>query len=815
MLFADIILPLALPKRTYTFSVSTDLERYIHVGQRVEVPFGKSKLYSGIVERVHDEVPSYKVKEIISVLDELPVISSEQIRLWDWIASYYCATLGEVMLAALPGNMKLSSETRITFNTEYTDDLLELSADEYLVAEALQLQPEITIEDVRKILNRKTVLPIIQKLLHRGVLFLREELQEKYKPRKVVAIRWCEPYKSNPDTIKDAFDLAKTEPQVNILMAFVQLVRNQPFIKKKELLNAAGTSDAPLKSLVKLGVLDMYEREVSRVGDYREELMGIGSLSEHQSKALSEINQHFIAGKKVVLLQGVTGSGKTQVYIELIRETILQGGQALYLLPEIALTTQIVGRLQKVFGGDIGIYHSKINANERVEAWNSAATGKPVILAARSGLFLPFQNLQLIIVDEEHDASFKQYDPAPRYHARDAAIYMGSTGNANVLLGSATPAVESYHNAMTGKYGFVEMKQRFGGVEMPDIQVVDLKDQQKKKLMHGIFSNTLIEALKETIANGEQAILFQNRRGYAPILECETCGWGSTCQNCDVSLTYHKFQHTLRCHYCNFKADVPETCPACGSGRLVMLGSGTEKIEDDLKIFLPTARIARMDLDTAGTKNNMTALLNEFEDRELDILVGTQMVSKGLDFENVALVGVLSADQIVRFPDFRSGERAFQLITQVSGRAGRKKKRGKVLIQAYATTHPVVLDVLDNNYQRFIERELAEREAFRYPPFIRLIHLNIQHKDDKVTSAAAAYLTAILRDKLGPQRVLGPVIPPVGRIRNYYHQNIMLKLEKSGDLVPRTKQLIKYCTELLVGKQGWSQVRVAVDVDPA
>jgi primosomal protein N' (replication factor Y) (superfamily II helicase) len=814
MPFAEVILPLALPNRTYTFSVPSELDGVLRVGQRVEVPFGKSKLYSGIIERLHDMAPPYKVKEIVATIDEVPLLAEAQLKFWDWIADYYCSTLGEVMLAALPGNMKLSSETRIVFNQEYTDDLLELSADEYLVAEALQLQPDVTIEDVRKILNRKTVLPVVQKLIHRGVALVREELQEKYKPRKIAAIRWCEPYKSNPDLLREVFDVAKSEAQVKILMAMVQLGRNQPFLKKREVLKAAGVSESPLTSLGKMGILEVYEREVSRIGDYQEELVGIGQLSKEQSEALGAIHRHFMEGKKTVLLHGVTGSGKTQVYIELIRQTILQGGQVLYLLPEIALTTQIVGRLQRVFGGDIAVYHSKINDNERVEVWSGAASGRPIVLAARSGLFLPFQNLQLIIVDEEHDPSFKQYDPAPRYNARDAAIYLAATSKANVLLGSATPAVESYFNAKTGKYGLVELNNRYGGLEMPEMDIVDLRDQQRKRTMHGIFSGTLIEHLKTAIEAGEQAILFQNRRGYAPVLECDTCGWVSQCQNCDVSLTYHKHQHALRCHYCNFRADVPETCPACGSGKLMMLGAGTEKIEDELKIFLPEARIARMDLDTAGSKSGLSALLQDFEDREIDVLIGTQMVSKGLDFENVALVGVLSADQIVRFPDFRSGERAFQLITQVSGRAGRKKKRGKVLIQAYATEHPVVKDVLDNDFQRFMARELEERQTFNYPPFSRLIHINIQHKDDKVAAAAAAYMAALLRDKLGAKRVLGPVIPPVGRIRTYYHQNIMLKLEKTGNLVGQTKQLLRKSTEMIVGKPGWSTVRVAVDVDP-
>ncbi len=814
MLYADIILPLALPNRTYTYLVPDDLEQDMAVGIRVEAPFGQSKLYSGIVARLHDQAPPHRVKSIAAIIDDLSVVTAKQLQLWDWIATYYCCTLGEVMSAALPGNMKLTSETKLTANPAYTDDLHELSADEYLIAEAIHLQPEISIDDARKILNKKTVLPVIQKLLHRGVLLIREELHEKYKPRKVTAVRWCEPYRSDPDSIKTVFDIAKNEQQVQVLMAYIQLSRSQPVVTKRELLRKTGTSDSPLSTLAKNNILEVYDREVSRIADYQAELTGIGALSALQSKALSEINHHFSSGKKVVLLQGVTGSGKTQIYIEMIRETLLQGGQALYLLPEIALTTQIVSRLQKVFGGDIAVFHSKINSNERVEIWREVAAGKPVVLAARSGLFLPFSNLQLVIVDEEHDPSFKQYEPAPRYHARDTAIYLASQTGANVLLGSATPGVESYYNAQTGKYGLVELKERFGGLQMPEIETIDLKEQHKKKQMHSIFSKPLIDALKLAIENGEQAILFQNRRGYAPVLECQICAWTSMCKNCDVSLTYHKHHHRLRCHYCNYHTEVPEVCPACGSGKITMMGFGTEKIEDELKIFLPEARIARMDLDTAGTKNNLLALLSDFEEREVDILVGTQMVTKGLDFENVALVGVLSADQLVRFPDFRSGERAFQLITQVAGRAGRKKKRGKVLIQAYATNHPVVLDVLDGDFQRFINREMEERKTFQYPPFVRLIHLTIQHKDDKITAAAAAFLASRLRGKLGPERVLGPVLPAVSRIRNYYAQNIMLKLEKNNAMLTGAKQLIKMAGEELVGKPGWSQIRVVVDVDP-
>lgn len=813
MTFANIILPLALPKRTYTYLVPDELVGQIQPGLRVEVPFGQNKLYSGLVESVHTQEPSYRVKPIFAVLDEVEVVTRLQFELWNWLADYYCCTLGEVMSAALPGHLKLSSETKLVFSPHFGDDFSGLDADEYLVAEALHLQNEISVDDARKILNRKTVFPVVQRLLQKGVLFLREDLQEKFKARKVIAVRLAEPYRSQPDLMRKAFDaVEKLERQTEVLLAFVHLARAQTFVRRSELLKKAAASDSSLQSLVKKGILELYEREVSRIAGYEDETTGADVLSEGQMQVLHQINTQF-SDKNVVLLHGVTGSGKTRVYIELIREVMLQGGQALYLLPEIGLTTQIVSRLQRVFGGDIAVYHSKINYNERVEVWRSAAEGKPLLLAARSGLFLPFQNLQLIIVDEEHDPSFKQYDPAPRYNARDTAIYLAQLYGAKVLLGTATPSIESYFNAHSGKYGLVEMFERFGGMEMPEMKAVDLREQLKTKQMQGIFSPPLLDALKTAIANGEQAILFQNRRGYSPILECQVCGWTAQCKHCDVSLTYHKFSDTLRCHYCGYQQKPVAVCPACGSGKVSMLGFGTEKIEDELKLALPEARIGRMDLDTAGTKNSLSNLLNDFEEKRLDVLVGTQMVTKGLDFDNVGVVGVLGADQLIRFPDFRAGERAFQLLTQVAGRAGRKNKRGKVLIQAYNTGHPVLLEVLKNDFQGFWQRELQERQTFRYPPFIRLIQLTLQHKDEKVVREAAIVFARALRTALG-ERVLGPVQPHVPRVRNYYGQILLLKLEKHAPLILQAKQVIRQTTETVVGKPGWSQLRVAVDVDP-
>ncbi len=812
-MFADIILPLALPKRTYTYYVPDELASAVQPGMRVEVPFGKSKLYSGVVERVHDQKPEYRVKGVLAVLDDVAVVNARQLQLWDWLAEYYCCTLGEVMIAALPGHLKLSSETKLVHNPDYGDDFSELDNEEYLLAEALLLQNEITIDDVRKILNKKTVFPTVHRLLLKGVLSLREDLQEKFRPKKVIAVRLAEPYRSDQELLRPVLDeLEKTERQMEALLAYLHLSRNRPWVRRQEVIDKAGVSESSLRTLVKKEVLEFYEREISRVAGFEDELVEAGELSAQQRRALTEIHAQF-RDKNTVLLHGVTGSGKTRVYLELMREVLLQGGQVLYLLPEIGLTTQIITRLQRVFGADVVVYHSKINTNERVEVWRAAAAGKPVLLAARSGLFLPFQNLQLVIVDEEHDPSFKQYDPAPRYNARDTAIYLAALYGAKVLLGTATPAVETYYNAQSGKYGLVEMMERFGGLELPEMITIDLREQHKTRQMQSIFAPALIDALKTALGNGEQAILFQNRRGYSPILECQLCGWNAQCRNCDVSLTYHKFSNRLRCHYCGYQQEPATVCPACGSGKIGLLGFGTEKIEDELKLFLPEARIGRMDLDTAGTKTSLAAILNDFEEKRFDILVGTQMVTKGLDFDNVAIVGVLGADQLIRFPDFRSGERAYQLLTQVAGRAGRKHKRGLVLVQAWNPAHPVLQEALRGDFQGLFARELAERKEFHYPPFFRLIHITLQHKDDKVVLQAATLFGKLLRQKLG-ERVLGPVQPHIPRIRNYYGQNIMLKLEKSAPVIRAAKEMIRQVSETVTSKPGWSQVRVGVDVDP-
>ena len=811
--YADIILPLALPKRTYTYAVPDSVADIVRPGIRVEVQFGRNKVYSGLVEKIHENKPDYAVKPIISVLDEISMVSLRQLELWDWMAQYYCSSLGEVMSAALPGRLKLSSETRIVRNDNFGDNFSDFDDEEYLIAEALLIQKEISVDDARKILNKKTVFQVIQRLLNRGVLYLREDLQEKYQSRKVTGVRMGPRLRGQESLMREVFEeLQSRDRQLEIMMAFLVLEKSRPFVRKRELLDRAEATDSTLRTLVKKGILEFYDQEVSRLGGFGSEVAEADALTSQQEQALAEIDIHF-DHKNVVLLSGVTGSGKTRVYVELIQQAVREGGQALYLLPEIALTTQIISRLQKVFGDDVIVYHSKINSQERVEVWKAAQAGKSVILAARSGLFLPFRNLKLIVVDEEHDPSFKQYDPAPRYHARDAAVYLAGLYGAKTLLGTATPSLETWHNVLSGKYGLVEMKERFSGVEMPDISVVDLREQLKTRQMQSIFSKPLLEKLTQTIANGEQAILFQNRRGYAPVLKCEVCDWNAMCRHCDVSLTYHKLTNRLRCHYCGYTDNPAVVCPACGSGKLSLKGFGTEKIEDELRIFLPDARIARMDMDTAGARSGLVALLNDFEERRIDILVGTQMVTKGLDFENVGFVGVLAADSLTRFPDFRAGERAFQLLTQVAGRAGRKKKRGQVLIQAYDPGHPVITEVLKHDFDTFVKRELAERQEFHYPPYYRLIHLELRHKDPQTVNAAAAWFAAALREKLG-ERVLGPVIPNIARVRGAFGQDIMLKLEKKADILNGSKQLIRQITELMNGKPGFSQVVVSVDVDP-
>lgn len=811
--YVEVILPLAIPK-AYTYSVPEELVKEIGFGLRVEVQFGRNRLYTALVINTAAHSPeAYRPKPILSVIDERPIIKPAQLKLWRWIADYYCCTLGEVMNAALPANFKLSSETRLTLSPFFQDDYKELDDKEYLIAEALMIQNEISIEDVRGILGQKTIYPIVKRLLDKKVIYLKEDLKNKYKPKKVMCVRLQEPFASQPELLNEAFEaLARSTRQVEALMAYVQLSKRQPFVRRPDICKMAKVDSSVIHGAVKKGVFELYERQISRLGGYEEETVEARELSEQQKRALKEIEECFVE-KQVVLLDGVTGSGKTRVYVELMKAALQKGEQVLYLLPEIALTTQITSRLQKLFGDDIVVYHSRFSNNERVEMWNSILDGKPAALGARSALFMPFQKLGLVIVDEEHDPSFKQNDPNPRYNGRDAAIYLASLHGAKVVLGTATPSIESYQNALTGKYGLVKMPERFGGMQLPETTIVDAKAELLQRKMQSHFTTHLIEELKSALGRGEQAILFQNRRGYAPTYRCNTCNWVSECIHCDVSLTYHKFQNFLKCHYCGYNTQLPKACPACGDRQLKLQGFGTEKIEDELKIYLPKAKISRMDFDTVRTKNALVKIINDFEERRIDILVGTQMVTKGLDFENVGVVGILSADQLMHFPDFRANERAFQLMLQVSGRAGRKHKRGKVLIQAFNTAAPVLTDVLNNDFKTFFEREILERRQFRYPPFHRLIRITLKHKKPKVLQEGTKVFDHFIKARLG-EWVVGPAAPYVSRVRSYYLMDFMVKLERNSYKIKHAKEVIWEAIYHLQQSEGLSGVRVSVDVDP-
>ncbi len=809
--FVSVILPLAIPK-TYTYGVPDHLKKDIEFGRRVEVPL-KNKLYSGLITELYQDVLlEYKTKNILSVIDDEPIIHEYQYAFWKWIADYYSCTIGEVMHVALPGGLRLGSETKLLIHDDFNDDLSDLTDNEYIVAEALTIRNELTIEEVKDILDRKTVYPLIRSLLDKRVVKLKEELIAKYKPKRIGFMKLASEYESDKQKLVEAFEkIKRSEHQTNALLAFVSLSGGSFEVPRSSIYEMSGASIGALKSLEKKGVVELFDKDVSRL-IYEASDGELPDLSEEQVRALGEIECHFDE-KKIVLLHGVTGSGKTRVYMELIQQAIDNGKQVLYLLPEIALTTQIVARLKHIFGKDVGVFHSRMNNHERVELWKDAIIGKKIILGARSSLFLPFPNLDLIIVDEEHDPSYKQSDPNPRYNARDAAVYLAKKLDAKILLGSATPSLESYLNTQEKKYALVEMRERHGGVSMPEIEIVDIGRAKKSGKVNGFFTNHLIDAIKVALVNKEQILLFQNRRGYAPSLQCNICGWKGECKNCDITLTYHKFFDELRCHICGFRNKNPHECPACGNDALEEVGFGTEKIEDEIQKLFPEAKIKRMDYDTVRTKNAYQKILEDFGSREIDVLVGTQMITKGLDFDNIAIVGVINADSTLKFADFRAGERAFQLLTQVAGRAGRRKKRGKVVIQTYTPEHPVIQEIISNNYQKFFRREAQERKRFIYPPFFRMINIQLKHKKPRVVQDAARYMALQLKSALG-NRVVGPAEPGIARVKGYYRQNITVKIEKKANSIKVAKSQILHQKSVLKSSDGYKSVGVKIDVDP-
>ena len=819
-LFVNVLLPLPVAGY-FTYRVPFDLNESVETGKRVVVQFGKKKVYTALIHSITENAPLVETKYILGVLDLHPIANQFQFMLWEWIASYYCCTVGEVMNAALPAALKLASESKIRIVPGLEISTKILSEKEYNLLRALKENGALSITDASRFADLVKIIPLIHNLIEKGYIVTEEEIHERFTPKTLSFIKLTDAY-NNDEQLQQLYDkLEKKAPkQLDLLIEYIQLSKvmsNNPVeVSRKELFARIDDAATKFKALERKGVFEEYDKEISRL-NYRKATHSANSieLTPEQQRAFTEITASF-TNKNVTLLHGVTSSGKTEIYIKLIRQMLDEGKQVLYLLPEIALTTQIINRLQKYFGNDVGVYHSRYNENERVEIWQHVAgTGSQtfkILLGARSAMFLPFNNLGLIIIDEEHDASYKQYDPAPRYNARDAAVFLASMHNAKVLLGSATPAVESFYNAGLGKYGYTSLSERFGGLLLPQVKLVNLKEEHSKKTMQSIFSSALIREVEAALATNEQVILFQNRRGFSLHIDCDNCNWIPHCVQCDVSLVYHKKQNQLRCHYCGYTTRIPDKCPDCGHTHLVMKGFGTEKIEEELSLIFPKARIARMDLDTTRSRFAHQKLIAAFEERKVDILVGTQMVTKGLDFDNVSLVGILNADSLLSYPDFRAFERGFQLMAQVAGRAGRKNKQGKVMIQAFNPSHPILGMVLHHNYEAMYQSQMIEREKFNYPPFCRIVQLSLRHVSADLINKAADELAKTLRGLFG-KRVLGPEYPNVSRIRNQYLKNILLKFEK-GIPLPKAKDEIKKAIMKLNAHPDYKSVRVVIDVDP-
>ncbi|MET0462928.1 MAG: primosomal protein N' [Chitinophagaceae bacterium] len=820
--YADIVIPLALP-RTYTWSVPPQMEEQLKIGMRVEVNLGKNKKYAGVVKRIHKEKPEWgDPKEILNILDGAPVVYEQQLQLWEWISSYYMCSEGEVMAAALPAHFKLSSETVLVYNEEYGDDFSALDTDEFIVGEALLIKKELKLNEVQQLLDSSHVYPVINRLIQKRVCFVWEALKEAYTARKETYVVLNPQYDNEEELaqlLNDDRRLQRAEKQMELLLSYLHLIRTSGEVTKAELLKKSNATDAQLKGLVEKKILWIEKRVVDRLPILAKDIKIDFELTPAQQKAYEEVRGSF-AEKPVCLLHGITSSGKTQIYIKLIEEYVRKGQQVLYMLPEIALTSQIVRRLQKHFGGYIGIYHSKFSQNERVEIWNKIKSGEmKVVLGARSAIFLPYSDLGMVICDEEHDTSYKQQDPAPRYNGRDSAVYLASLfrqgaqkKGARVLLGSATPSLETYYNAVSGKYGLVELMQRFGDVQLPPIQLIDTKTIMQKDRSKIMLSPQLVKGIQEVLDREQQVILFQNRRGYTPYQVCRVCAWIPQCKYCDVSLTFHKLSNKLVCHYCGTNYPPLHTCAACGSHEFVQKNFGTEKIEEILQETFPKYRVARMDIDTVRGKNAHDVMIQQFEQRRIDILVGTQMVVKGLDFENVDLVGILDADGLLHFADFRVNERAFQLMEQVSGRAGRRQSTSNVMIQTSQPNHPVLAYVKQHNYRKMFEDELVKRKHFFYPPFSRIIQLTFRHKIKGILDAAAHQFTNALKARYN-DFLVGPAEPIVGRVRNQFLMELLIKLPKDNQTILNCKRDIMEQVALLHQDSRFKSVIVVPDVD--
>ncbi len=814
--YVEVLLPLHLPG-TYTYRVPRELNGEVSVGKRVVVQFGQKRMYSALVRRIHTEAPKWRTKYILSVLDERPLVAERQMLFWEWMAAYYMCYPGDVMAVALPAGMKLASESAVSIHPDFDGDLSRLTKYELQVVNLLTEYSTMKLDDISRAIGVQKIMPLMRGMIEREVVMMDEELRERFKPRKSTYVRLSEAYAGEEAQRRlfDDLEAKKRTKQVDLLMQYMQMSGfGKELVPKRDLPQVSA-----LQTLIKNGVLVTEEREESRLEHFdADSLVPVESikLNEEQQAAYSLLSSP-LSPHTTHLLHGVTSSGKTEVYIKLIDEQVRAGKQVLFLLPEIALTAQIINRLRRYFGDKVGVYHSRFSASQRVEVWRRTATDNEearyqVLLGARSAVFLPFRDLGLVIVDEEHDASYKQQDPAPRYHGRDAAVYLAHLWGAHTVLGSATPSIESYHNAMEGKYGLAVMAHRYGGFNLPKVEVVDMKTATRQGEVHGHFSDKLLRAIRDALAARQQVILFQNRRGFSLRLECDDCHHIPQCVHCDVSLVYHKATNSLRCHYCGYSIPVPEECPACHSTHLRMTGIGTERVEEDLQIMFPEARVARMDLDSTLQKNQYIELLNDFAQRRIDILVGTQMVTKGLDFEHVSVVGIVNADNLINYPNFRSFERAYQQMTQVSGRAGRHGDAGQVIIQTYNPGHHILQKVEDNDYEGLYHDQDNERRVFRYPPYYRLVEITLKHRDNEVVSAAADWFATELRGAFD-QRVMGPEYPLVSRIRALYLKTITVRFERN-EAIADAKKLMMQMADELVKQDGWARVAIHFDVDP-
>ena len=809
--FVDVILPLYVPK-LFTYRVADNFVEQIKLGKRVSVQFGKSKVYAAIIAKVHNTPPKdYEAKYLLSILDDEPIINIEQLQFWQWISDYYLCNMGDVMQAALPAMLKLQSASKVIANPDF-DNNTELDDREYLIMEALAVQHELSIENIQQILNVKNVLPFIKSLVIKEAVLINEEIQDKYKEKMVSCIRLTPAYENNEENIKILFNLLeKKELQMNALLSYLHFKQNKTHVLKADMVKKGNISVSTLQTLIKNGVFEAFEIAVDRI-QFDETKIETFELNTDQAEAYRQITENFKT-KDVVLLKGVTSSGKTHVYVRLIEQAMAQGKQVLYLLPEIAITSQIIHRIRKYFGEKCVAFNFKIGDNERVEIWNKVKSGEiKIVIGARSAIFLPFANLGLTIVDEEHETTFKQNEPSPRYHARDAAIVLNKIYHSKLILGSATPSFESYFNAKLDKFGLVNLDKRHGEIALPVIITGNITEERKSKVIQGNFTTVLVNEIKQALDKNEQVILFQNRRGYSPVYECDSCQWVPKCQNCDISLTYHKFIDSLKCHYCGFTQKLPDSCAACGSNTLSFKGFGTEKIEDELAILFPNARVARFDQDSTKGKNGHEQIIKDFAEHKFDIMVGTQMVTKGLDFDNVTLVGIINADQLLFFPDFRANERAFQLMEQVSGRGGRRQKQGRVVVQTSSPNHPVILSVINHDFESLYNREIQDRAQFLFPPFHRIIKISLRHKEYKISEDAANQLHLLLFTAFG-DNLLGPANPYVSRIRNYYIKEFLIKIDRNDTCLVSLKKFIKQQILKLHENKLYRQLIVQIDVD--